>query len=100
MPSRPSDEEGITNFGRIPAGVTFEQATRDAKPRRKYTIDPHVGGHRLTLCDTLRQIHRIVEREMPPTPERALVLDYLAACFDFGKRMDARMKELKGLNHG
>lgn len=89
-----SSEEGITNLGFVPEGMTFAEATRAVKNKRKYFIDPLRGGHRLTICDTLRMTWREVEK-LPSSPETEQIKEYLAQAFDYGKRMDARMKELK-----
>lgn len=89
-----SDETGITNLGRVPDGMTFAQAIEHTKPLRKFQIDPYEGGHRLTICDTIRQTWRITDK-MPDTAERAQIREYLMAMGDFAKRMDARIKELK-----
>lgn len=94
--TRPNDEEGITNLGRVPAGLTFAEATERVAVQRKYQIDPYAGGHRLTLCDTLRHTWRLVDG-LPNDPDKEQIRDYLRAAFDYAKRMDARMKELKGL---
>lgn len=94
-----SDEEGITNFGRIRPGLSFAEATAEKAPERKYHINPYAGGHRLTLCETLRQTWRLLDG-MPDDPAKETMRDYLAAAFDYAKRMDARMKELKGMLDG
>jgi hypothetical protein len=93
MPSV-NDETGITNLGQVPEGMSFVAATAAVKHRRKFQIDPHRGGHRLTLCDTLRHLWRMTERDFPE-PEKQDALELIAAAFDYAKRMDARIKELK-----
>lgn len=94
--NRNSAETGITNLGMVPIGYTFAQATDAVKHKRKYHIDPENGGHRLTICDTLRMTWREVER-LPASSETEQIKEYLAQAFDYGKRMDARMKYLKSL---
>jgi hypothetical protein len=89
------DETGITNLGSVPAGMSFRDACRSIWAQRKFFINPDHQSRRLTLCETQREIHRIAETL--PEPARS-DLQMLAACgFDAGKRMDARMKELKGM---
>lgn len=87
-------EEGLTNLGRVPVGMTFADATRAATGQRKFQIDPYSRGHRLTICDTLRQTWRVVDR-LPDSAEKGQIREYLAAAFDYAKRMDARLKEIK-----
>jgi hypothetical protein len=87
-----SDETGITNLGPVPDGMTFWEATCHMRPQRKYRINPHYQSRRMTICETMREIHREV---MQPEPDLAKIADLAAAGFDYGKRMDARMKELK-----
>lgn len=94
--NRNSAETGITNLGMVPTGYTFAQATEAAKQHRKYHIDPETGGHRLTICDTLRMTWREIEK-LPTSPETEQIKEYIAQAFDYGKRMDARMKYLKSL---
>lgn len=91
-----TDETGITNLGPVPPGMTFAEATAAAKPLRKYLINPHAGGHRLTICDTLRMTWREVET-LPDGPAKAQILEYLGQAFDMAKRMNARLQELKAL---
>jgi hypothetical protein len=86
------EEEGITNLGPVPEGMTFFEAICAARPDRKYKIDPEIETRRLTLCETLREIRREVSQ---PEPDLDKIAELAAASFDFGKRMDARMKELK-----
>jgi hypothetical protein len=75
--------------------MTFRDACRSIWAKRKFFINPAHESRRLTLCETQREIHRIAETL--PEPARS-DLQMLAACgFDAGKRMDARMKELKGM---
>lgn len=87
------DETGITNLGPVPDGMTFLQAIEAAKPQRKYTIDPETQTRRLTVCETQREIWRIAETL--PEPQRSQLQSLSGAAFDFGKRMDARMKYLR-----
>lgn len=87
-------EEGITNLGCVPQGMTFAEATAAARPRRKYRINPYDGGRRLTICDTLRMTWRELDK-LPQGPEVEQIRDYLAAAFDYAKRMNARLQELK-----
>lgn len=89
-------EEGITNLGPVPSGLTFAQATALSKPRRKYTINPYAGGKRLTICDTLRMTWRELDK-MPPSAEVDQTREYIAQAFDYAKRMNARLQELKAL---
>lgn len=93
-----NDETGITNLGVIPEGMTFAAAIAAAKPQRKYTIDPYRKTEltRLTLCETLRALWREVDT-LPDGPQKEQMREYLGAAFDFGKRMDARMKQLKAM---
>lgn len=86
-------EVGITNLGPVPEGMTFLEATKAVAPQRKYQINPHLHSHRLTVCETQREIWRIAE--ILPEPERSQLQLLAGASFDYGKRMDARMKELK-----
>lgn len=90
-------EEGLTNLGRVPKGMTFAQATAAMRSQRKWIINPHDNGHRLTICDTLRHIWRELDK-MPDCAPKDQIRDYLGAAFDYAKRMDRRMRELKGEN--
>ncbi|HEY4136486.1 MAG TPA: hypothetical protein VGO34_14875 [Alphaproteobacteria bacterium] len=92
-------EEGITNLGDIPRGMTFEQAIKATRHLRQYSIDRHDGGNRLTICDTLRQIWLTLDG-MPNSTEKDLIVEYVQAAADMAKRMDARIKELKAQLHG
>lgn len=88
-----SDETGITNLGPVPDGLSFLDAIEMTRAKRKYQINPDHQSRRLTICETQREIWRIAESL--PEPERSQVQLLAGAAFDFGKRMDARMKELK-----
>ena len=88
-------EEGITNLGPVPDGLTFLEATAAAVPQRKYRIDPRHHSRRLTVCETQREIWRIAGKL--PEPQRSQLQLLAGASFDYGKRMDARMKELKAM---
>lgn len=90
------DESGITNLGRVPAGMSFAEASAAVRHLRKFHINPHEGGHRLTICDTLRMTWREVER-LPDGPGKTQILEYLGQAFDMAKRMNARLQELKAL---
>ena len=87
-------EEGITNLGPVPEGVTFLDATRAVSASRKYHINPGHHSRRLTLCETVREVWRIADEL--PEPVRSQLQMLAGAAFDYGKRMDRRMKELKG----
>lgn len=93
---RHHQETGITNLGLVPRGMTFAEAILASAPQRKYHINPYEGGHRLTLCDTIRNSWQLVDK-LPDGPEKQQLYENFRAMFDFGKRMDARMKELKAL---
>lgn len=89
-------EEGITNLGMIPDGVSFSEAIKSIKDKRKFFIDPYEGGHRLTICDTLRMTLRETYN-LPDSKEKEQIIEYLEQAYDFGKRMDARIKYLKSV---
>lgn len=89
------DEVGVTNLGPVPEGMTFQQATRAMRERRKYQINPHHQSRRLTVCETMREIWRIADTL--PEPQRSALQDLAWAGLDYGKRMDARMRELRDL---
>lgn len=86
-------ELGITNLGLIPQGMTLVQALRTTRDLRRFTIDPEKESGRLTLCETQREVWRTAERL--PEPERSELRELAAAAYDFGKRMDARMRSLR-----
>lgn len=86
-------EEGITNLGPVPAGMTFLDALDAVRGARKYRINPEHQSHRLTICETQREVWRIAETL--PEPQRSQLQLLAGAAFDFGKRMNARMVELK-----
>lgn len=89
------EERGVTNLGPVPEGMTFLDAARALWASRKHEINPEHQSRRLTLCETQREIWRIADGL--PEPLRS-DLQMLAACgFDAGKRMDARMKQLKAM---
>lgn len=88
-------EEGITNLGPIPVGMTFLQASEAMAGKRKYRINPDHQSRRMTVCETAREIWRIA-RSLPE-PQKSQLQLLAGAAFDYGKRMDARMKELKAL---
>lgn len=89
------DEAGITNLGPVPEGMTFLDATAAVSPKRKHQINPEHHSKRLTVCETVREIYRIAARL--PEPERGQLQLLAGAAFDYGKRMDARMKRLKAM---
>lgn len=89
------NEVGITNLGPVPAGMSFLEAVQAVKEDRKYQINPGHHSNRLTLCEALREVWRIAHDL--PEPDRSRLQLLAGAAFDFGKRMDARMKELKGM---
>lgn len=91
-----SDETGITNLGIIPDGMAFSQAINEAKSQRKFFINAYEGGHRLTICDTLRMTLREINK-LEDSIEKETIKEYIAQAYDFGKRMDARMKYLKSI---
>ncbi len=92
------DETGITNLGPVPAGMTFLAVVEAMGDQRKYLINPEHHSRRLTLCETQREIWRIAATL--PDPQRTQLQMLAGAAFDFGKRMDARMKELKAMLEG
>jgi hypothetical protein len=88
-----SIEDGITNLGPVPPGMTFQEATRAMRPKRKYEINPHHQTRRLTICETLREIYRVAAT--CPEPQRSQLTLLAGAGFDFAKRMNRRMIDLK-----
>lgn len=74
--------------------MTFLAATESMVAARKYQINPRHQSRRLTLCETVREVWRIADKL--PEPERSQLQMLAGAAFDYGKRMDRRMKELKG----
>lgn len=87
-------EEGITNLGPVPRGMTFLAATQAMRGQRKYEIDYYRKGDRLTLCDTLRHMWRVTDG-LPEGGEREALREYIAAAADYAKRMNHRMVDLK-----
>ncbi len=86
-------EEGITNLGPVPVGMTFIDALDAVRGARKYRINPEHQSHRLTICETQREVWRIAETL--PEPQRSQLQLLAGAAFDFGKRMNQRMIDLK-----
>lgn len=91
-----ADETGLTNLGRVPKGMSFLDATISLRGQRKFTVDYYAKGDRMTLCDTLRHMRRIVDA-MPAGEDRSALCEYIDAAIDYGKRMDSRMKQLKAM---
>jgi len=89
------DETSITNLGPVPDGMTFLEATQAVVSKRKYRINPEHYSRRLTVCETMREIWRIAATL--PEPQRSHFRLLAGQGFDMGKRMDARMKELKSM---
>lgn len=89
-------EEGITNLGLVPNGMTFSQATSAISHKRKFFINAYEGGHRLTLCDTLRMTLREIDK-LSDSSEKFQITEYIEQSYDYAKRMDARMKYLKNI---
>ncbi|GAA4827392.1 hypothetical protein GCM10023232_27100 [Sphingosinicella ginsenosidimutans] len=88
-----SGEEGLTNLGPVPEGMSFLEATRAVAGQRKYQLNPRHESRRLTICETLREIWRETEK---PAPDLDAIRELVMAAGDYAKRMDARIKELKG----
>lgn len=86
-------EVGITNLGPVPDGMSFQDAIARMQSARKYHINPDHQSRRLTICETMREVWRVAETL--PGPQRDQLQLLAGAGYDFGKRMDARMKELK-----
>ena len=85
-----AEDPGPTNLGPIPLGVSFRQAIRCNRHLRKFAINPQHHTRRLTLCETVREIWRIADTL--PEPQRSELQDLAGAAFDFGKRMNAKLK--------
>jgi hypothetical protein len=84
---------GITNLGDVPDGMSFYEAIRHTIPQRKYTaFNPQYQSRRLTFCETAREIYR---ETLTPSPDLDKIRELCASLYDFGKRMDARMKEAR-----
>ena len=62
--------------------------------QRRFTLNHDHYSKRLTICETLREIVRETRK---PCPDVAKIEELARAGFDFGKRMDRRLKELKGM---
>lgn len=95
MPRIPKDETGITNLGPIPAGMTLLDGLRATRGQRKFRIDPDFQSGRMTVCETMREVWKLGCRI--GGDDGAALMEMAAAGYDFGKRMDARMKELKAM---
>ena len=89
------NEVGVTNLGPVPEGMTFIEATVAAVPLRKFKINPGHHSQRLTVCETQREIWRIAKPL--PEPQRSQLQMLAGQGFDMGKRMNARMVELKAM---
>lgn len=87
-------EFGITNLGKVPHGMSFAEAIEKTKLLRKFELNPYEKITRLTICDTLRVMYREADK-LPYSKEKEQIQEYILACGDFAKRMDARMKYLK-----
>ncbi|MFD0848219.1 hypothetical protein [Sphingosinicella xenopeptidilytica] len=94
MRARDLDETGITNLGPVPEGMSFLHATMAMRGKRKFILNPEHHSKRLTICETLREIHRESEK---PEPDMVAIRELVMSAGDMAKRMDARMKELKGM---
>ena len=86
-------EEGITNLGPVPNGMSFQDAIALTQSDRKYFINPDHQSRRLTICETMREVWRVADTL--PEPQRSQLQILAGAGYDFGKRMNARMIELK-----
>lgn len=86
----PNPEEGITNLGPVPEGMSFIEATHALAGERRFIINPRHHSGRMTICETMREIWRLADRA-GNEDIKALA----AAGFDYGKRMNARMVELR-----
>jgi hypothetical protein len=89
------EETGITNLGPVPEGMTFLEAARAVADQRKYAINPEKDSRRLTICETMRELHR--RADALPEPHRSDIQTLAGAGFDFGKRMNQRMIDLKAM---
>lgn len=76
--------------------MSFLDATIALRGERKFAVDYYRKGDRMTICDTIRHMRRIIDG-LPESPEREALREYTDAAVDYAKRMDARMKELKGM---
>jgi hypothetical protein len=73
--------------------MSFMDASEAAIGRRKYKINPEHQSRRLTVCETQREIWRIADALSEPARSQLQML--AGQGFDMGKRMNARMQELK-----
>jgi NAD(P)H-nitrite reductase large subunit len=96
VPNKNKAEEGITNLGMVPDNLSYFEAIKAIKHKRKYIINAYEGGHRLTICDTLRMTLREAYK-LEDSQEKQQIIEYIYQAYDFGKRMDARMKYLKSI---
>lgn len=88
-----ASERMVTNLGDVPYGMSFLDATRATRDLRRYTINPGHRSQRLTICETMREVWRMGERI--GGADGAALQELAAAGFDYGKRMDARMRDLR-----
>ena len=89
------EEKGVTHLGMVPEGMSFFEAIVAARPHRRYAMEDSRDDHRLTICNTLRQAWAEADA-LPESSQKERILEYMQAATDFAKRMDARMKQLKG----
>lgn len=54
---------------------------------RKFAIDPEKDTGHPTICNTLRKLHRRTDDPVS--------LELIADCFDYAKRMDAKLREYR-----
>jgi hypothetical protein len=88
-------EIGVTNLGPVPDGMEFFEALSALRDQRKYRINIDHESRRLTYCEVMREICREAAK---PDPDLDKITDLAAAGFDFGKRMNQRMIDLKAGN--
>lgn len=88
----------MTNLGDVPPGMSFLDATKATAGQRRFTINPGHHSRRLTICETMREVWRMGDRI--GGEDGAALKEYAAAGFAYGKAMDARMRELRGMVEG
>lgn len=90
------NEIEVTNLGPIPEGLSFMEASKSVLNKRKYYIDPDNNSGRLTICETQREIFRLADKiNDAELTKNFRILASLG--YNYGKCMDARMKELKSI---